>query len=48
MEKVKAKAIAGWLSLDEEKMEGAVLALPAEGDFVAEYDMASIIEYYSR
>ena len=48
VEKVKAITIPGWLSLDEEKMEGAVLALPAEGDFEAKYDMASIIEYYSR
>jgi len=48
VEKVKAVTIPGWLSLDEEKMEGAVLALPAKGDFMAEYDMASIIEYYSR
>jgi len=48
VEKVKTITIPGWLSLDEEKMEGVVLALPAKDDFEAEYDMASIIEYYSR
>ena len=48
VEEVKAKSIPTWLSLDEEKMEGAVLALPTSDDIEAQYDTASIVEYYSR
>jgi len=48
VEKVKAKAIPGWLSLDEEKMEGAVLNLPVKDELEAKFDTASIVEYYSR
>ncbi len=48
VEKVKAKAIPSWLSLDEEKMEGAVLTLPTKDELEAKFDTASIVEYYSR
>jgi small subunit ribosomal protein S4 len=48
LEKVKAKTIPSWLSLDEEKMEGAVLTLPTKDELEAKFDTSSIVEYYSR
>jgi len=48
VEKIKGKATPGWLSLDEERMTGRVLALPGKGDIDPKFDEKSIIEYYSR
>jgi len=48
VEKIKAKIIPGWLSLDEEKMTGNVLTLPVKDDIEANFDGKAIVEYYSR
>ena len=48
VEKIKDKITPGWLSLDEEKMTGSVLNLPATDDIDAKFDGKAIVEYYSR
>lgn len=48
VEKIKGKVIPGWLSLDEEKMLGSVLALPGKDDIDTKFDSKAVVEYYSR
>ncbi len=48
VEKVKGKIIPGWLSLDEERMLGCVLALPGKDDIETKFDGKAIVGYYSR
>jgi len=48
MEKIKGKVTPGWLSLDEEKMTGRVLASPDKADIDPKFDGKTIVEYYSR
>ena len=45
---IKDKVIPGWLSLNAEKLEGKVLALPAPVDLDVKFDAQAIVEYYSR
>lgn len=37
-----------WLSLDKEKLEAKVVALPARGDVQVLFNESAIVEYYSR
>jgi len=48
VEEIKGKVTLSWLSLDEEKMTGNVLTLPATDDIDAKFDGKTIVEYYSR
>ena len=48
VQKIKGKVTPGWLSLDEERMVGRVLALPGKADIDTKFDGESIVEYYSR
>ena len=48
VEKVKAKSILSWLSLDEEGMTGKVLSLPDKDNIDAKFNGKAIVEYYSR
>ncbi|MCD6600314.1 MAG: 30S ribosomal protein S4 [Dehalococcoidia bacterium] len=47
-EKIKGRSTPGWLSLDEEKMTGKVLALPGKEDIAPIFNGKSIVEYYSK
>ncbi len=47
-EGVASKIIPGWLNLERQQMVGRVLGLPTPGDVEAKFDMASVVEYYSR
>ncbi len=47
-EGIASKVIPGWLNLERQQMVGRVLGLPTPGDVEAKFDMASVVEYYSR
>ena len=47
-EVVASKVIPGWLNLERQQMVGRVLGLPTPDDIEAKFDMASVVEYYSR
>ncbi len=48
VEEIKGKITPAWLSLDEERMTGSVLALPTKDDIDARFDGKTIVEYYSK
>jgi small subunit ribosomal protein S4 len=45
---IGSKTVPGWLNLDREKLVGKVLSLPTPDDIGAKYNIASVVEYYSR
>ena len=45
---IDSKTIAGWLSLDKEKLVGRVLSLPTPDDTEIKFEVAAVVEYYSR
>ncbi len=45
---IGSKVVAPWLSLDKALMVGRVVSLPMPGDLETKFDMASVVEYYSR
>jgi len=45
---IGSKMVPRWLSLDQEKMSGRVLALPERSDIDARFNEKAIVEYYSR
>jgi len=47
-ENIEAKTVAGWLSLDMEKMEGKIVSMPSPDQIDSRFDNKAIIEYYSR
>jgi small subunit ribosomal protein S4 len=47
-EGIGSKVVAPWLSLDKALMVGRVVSLPMPGDLETKFDMASVVEYYSR
>ncbi|MCL2140736.1 MAG: 30S ribosomal protein S4 [Dehalococcoidia bacterium] len=47
-EKISAKIVPSWLSLDKNPMLGRVVNVPAPSDVETKFDMASVVEYYSR
>jgi len=48
VESIKGKSVAGWLSLDREKIVGKVLYLPTPDEIGAKFNSKTIVEYYSR
>jgi len=48
VEQIKGKTPPNWLSLDEERMTGNVLALPSKDDIDSKFDGKAVVEYYSR
>lgn len=42
------KDVPAWLSLDTEKLEGTVIALPSRGDVEVNVDPQLVVEYYSK
>ena len=47
-EEIKGRSTPGWLSLNEQRMIGNVLALPGKDDIDPRFDGRVIVEYYSR
>lgn len=47
-ERLDSVAVPNWLSLDREKLEGKVLALPTRQEIDADLKEQLIVEYYSR
>jgi small subunit ribosomal protein S4 len=45
---VGSKLIPSWLSLDKEKLVGRILSLPTPDDIETKFDVAAVVEYYSR
>jgi len=45
---VGGQTVPGWLSLDKQKLIGQVLSLPTPDDIEAKFDVASVVEFYSR
>jgi len=45
---IGGKVIPGWLSLDRQKFSGRVTALPTPEDIESRFDVAAVVEYYSR
>tara|TARA_B100000315_G_scaffold161970_1_gene150473 strand:+ start:232 stop:729 length:498 start_codon:yes stop_codon:yes gene_type:complete len=45
---IESKLVPGWLSLDKEKLVGRVLSLPTPDDVEAKFEVATVVEYYSR
>ncbi len=45
---IDSKTVAGWLSLDKEKLVGRVLSLPTPDDTETKFEVAAVVEYYSR
>ena len=48
LESIDSKSVAGWLSLDKEKLVGRVLSLPTPDDTEIKFEVAAVVEYYSR
>ena len=47
-EGIASKIVPGWLSMERQQMVGRVLGIPTPGDVEAKFDVASVVEYYSR
>ena len=45
---VGGKIIPGWLSLDKQKLSGRILSLPTPDDIETKFEVAAVVEYYSR
>jgi len=48
VENIKSKSVASWLSLDRQNLIGRVLSLPTPDDITTNFDLKSVVEYYSR
>jgi small subunit ribosomal protein S4 len=48
LQSIGGQAIPGWLSLDKQKLVGQVSSLPTPDDVEAKFDIASVVEFYSR
>ena len=47
-EEIKSREVPGWIDVDREKIEGAVVAGPGAGDYEPHFNPNAIVEYYSR
>ncbi|MFC1874592.1 30S ribosomal protein S4 [Chloroflexota bacterium] len=45
---VGGKVIPSWLSLDKQELVGRVLSLPTPDDIETKFDVAAVVEHYSR
>jgi len=45
---IGGQTVAGWLSLDKQNLSGQVVSLPTPDDVEAKFDVASVVEHYSR
>ena len=47
-EGMNSKVVPSWLSIEKTAMVGRVVSVPVAGDIETKFDMASVVEYYSR
>jgi small subunit ribosomal protein S4 len=47
-EEIESKTVAGWLSLDRQRLIGQIISLPTLDEVGTEFDGQSVVEYYSR
>lgn len=47
-ERVKSKSVPSWISLDQDKMTGKILSMPARTDVESRFDENAVVAYYSR
>ena len=45
---IESRQVPNWLSLDKQKLVGRVLSLPTPEDVGAKFNIASVVEFYSR
>lgn len=48
VQSIGGQTVPGWLSLDKQKLIGQVLSLPTPDDIETKFDVASVVEFYSR
>ncbi|UCE97334.1 MAG: 30S ribosomal protein S4 [Dehalococcoidia bacterium] len=48
LQSIGGQAIAGWLSLDKQKLIGRIVSIPTPDDVEQKFDVASVVEHYSR
>ena len=48
MEKIEARVIPSWLSLDKKDLSGRVLSLPVAEEITTKFDKKMVVEHYSR
>ncbi len=48
MERIEARVIPSWLSLDKTDMSGRVLSLPVAEEIATKFDKKMVVEHYSR
>jgi small subunit ribosomal protein S4 len=48
IQSISGQVVVGWLSLDKQKLSGQVLSLPTPDDVEIKFDVASVVEHYSR
>jgi small subunit ribosomal protein S4 len=48
VERIEAKVIPSWLSLDKTDMSGRVLSLPVAEEIATKFDKKMVVEHYSR
>lgn len=48
MERIEARVIPSWLSLDKKDMSGRVLSLPVAEEIATKFDKKMVVEHYSR
>jgi len=48
MERIEARVIPSWLSLDKKDMSGRVLSLPVAEEITTKFDKKMVVEHYSR
>ncbi|UCG55423.1 MAG: 30S ribosomal protein S4 [Dehalococcoidia bacterium] len=48
LQSIGGQAVAGWLSLDKKKLIGKIVSIPTPDDVEVKFDVASVVEHYSR
>ena len=48
IQSVGGQTVPGWLTLDKQKIIGQVLSLPTPDDIETKFDVAAVVEHYSR
>ena len=48
LQSIGGQAITGWLSLDKQKLIGRIVSIPTPDDVEQKFDVASVVEHYSR
>jgi small subunit ribosomal protein S4 len=48
MERIEARVVPSWLSLDKKDLSGRVLSLPVAEEITTKFDKKMVVEHYSR